>query len=209
MLYFTDFTSPSSSDDSAIGYSYINARTGEITYYSKKNMMDSEGLINLVDQVFPEKKIKGNMPLLYNIDGVPTWVVSMLDKNGIYKKIAYVNATDSDILAMEDTVAKSLQMYRLKLGEKNITQSTTNEVEKVSLNGIVERLTPPMITDESTIVKFVLENDKRVYIVNEGEFETAAFLEKGDEVTFTASLVDDKIQGYVADFDIKGFDLKP
>lgn len=69
MLYFTDFTSPSSSDDSAIGYSFINARTGEITYYSKKNMMDSEGLINLVDLVYPEKKLEGNMPLLYNIDG--------------------------------------------------------------------------------------------------------------------------------------------
>lgn len=209
MLYFTDFTSPSSSDDSAIGYSYINARTGEITYYSKKNMMDSEGLINLVDQVFPEKKIKGNMPLLYNIDGVPTWVVSMLDKNGIYKKIAYVNATDSDILAMEDTVAKSLQMYRLKLGEKNITQSTTAEVETVALKGIVERLTPPMTTAESTIVKFVIEGDQRVFIVNEGDFETAAFLEKGDEVEFNANLVDEQVQGYVADFVIKGFSLQP
>ncbi|MBP2099439.1 hypothetical protein [Enterococcus rivorum] len=139
MLYFTDFTSPSSSDDSAIGYSFINARTGELTYYSKKNMMDSEGLLALVNLVYPEKKLKGNMPLLYNIDGVPTWVVSMLDKNGIFKKIAYVNATDSDILAMEDTVQQTLQTYRVKLQEKNVNAKPTSEVTEVEVTGTVQR----------------------------------------------------------------------
>lgn len=206
MLYFTDFTSPSSSDDSAIGYSFINARTGEITYYSKKNMMDSEGLINLVDLVYPEKKLEGNMPLLYNIDGVPTWVVSMLDKNGIFKKIAYVNATDSDIIAMEDNVSQTLQTYRLKLGEKTTNAASTSEAKNVEVSGKVSRLTPPMVTSEATIIKFVLA-DGKVYIVNTDDFEAATFLEKGDDVSFTAKLVDDDIQGYVADFKITGFEL--
>lgn len=206
MLYFTDFTSPSSSDDSAIGYSFINARTGEITYYSKKNMMDSEGLINLVDLVYPEKKLEGNMPLLYNIDGVPTWVVSMLDKNGIFKKIAYVNATDSDIIAMEDNVSQTLQTYRLKLGEKTTNAASTSEAKNVEVSGKVSRLTPPMVTSEATIIKFVLA-DGKVYIVNTDDFEAATFLEKGDDVSFTAKLVDDDVQGYVADFKITGFEL--
>lgn len=206
MLYFTDFTSPSSSDDSAIGYSFINARTGEITYYSKKNMMDSEGLINLVDLVYPEKKLEGNMPLLYNIDGVPTWVVSMLDKNGIFKKIAYVNATDSDIIAMEDNVSQTLQTYRLKLGEKTTNAASTSEAKNVEVSGKVSRLTPPMVTSEATIIKFVLA-DGKVYIVNTDDFEAATFLEKGDDVSFTAKLVDDEVQGYVADFKITGFEL--
>lgn len=207
MLYFTDFTSPSSSDDSAIGYSFINARTGEITYYSKKNMMDSEGLINLVDLVFPEKKLEGNMPLLYNIDGVPTWVVSMLDKNGIFKKIAYVNATDSDILAMEDTVDKTLQTYRLKLGEKKTNVSATSEVKEVPVSGKVVRLTAPMVTSEATIIKFVLD-DGLLYIVNENDYQVAGFLEKGDQVSFTAKMVDKQVQGYVESFTIDGFELK-
>lgn len=206
MLYFTDFTSPSSSDDSAIGYSFINARTGEITYYSKKNMMDSEGLINLVDLVYPEKKLEGNMPLLYNIDGVPTWVVSMLDKNGIFKKIAYVNATDSDIIAMEDNVSQTLQTYRLKLGEKTTNAASTSEAKNVEVSGKISRLTPPMVTSEATIIKFVLA-DGKVYIVNTDDFEAATFLEKGDDVSFTAKLVDDDVQGYVADFKITGFEL--
>lgn len=130
----------------------------------------------------------------------------MLDKNGIFKKIAYVNATDSDIIAMEDNVSQTLQTYRLKLGEKTTNAASTSEAKNVEVSGKVSRLTPPMVTSEATIIKFVLA-DGKVYIVNTDDFEAATFLEKGDDVSFTAKLVDDDVQGYVADFKITGFEL--
>lgn len=207
MLYFTDFTSPSNSDDSAIGYSYINARTGELTYYSKKNMMDSEGLLSLVNLVYPEKKLVGNMPLLYNIDGVPTWVVSMLDKNGIFKKIAYVNATDTDILAMEDTVDKALQVYRLKLGEKRSNVTATSKVTEKEISGQIVRLTSPIETSDGVIIKFVLD-DNRIYTVSEADNPLALFLQATDKVHFSAKLVDDEVQGYITNLSIEGFDIQ-
>ncbi|MDO5741702.1 MAG: hypothetical protein Q4Q13_02015 [Vagococcus sp.] len=207
MLYFTDFTSPSNSDDSAIGYSYINARTGELTYYSKKNMMDSEGLLSLVNLVYPEKKLVGNMPLLYNIDGVPTWVVSMLDKNGIFKKIAYVNATDTDILAMEDTVDKALQVYRLKLGEKRSNVTATSKVTEKEISGQIVRLTSPIETSDGVIIKFVLD-DNRIYTASEADNPLALFLQVTDKVHFSAKLVDDEVQGYITNLSIEGFDIQ-
>ena len=207
MLYFTDFTSPSNSDDSAIGYSYINARTGELTYYSKKNMMDSEGLLSLVNLVYPEKKLVGNMPLLYNIDGVPTWVVSMLDKNGIFKKIAYVNATDTDILAMEDTVDKALQVYRLKLGEKRSNVTATSKVTDKEISGQIVRLTSPIETSDGVIIKFVLD-DNRIYTASEADNPLALFLQATDKVHFSAKLVDDEVQGYITNLSIEGFDIQ-
>ncbi|UQF38668.1 hypothetical protein M2904_01425 [Vagococcus lutrae] len=207
MLYFTDFTSPSNSDDSAIGYSYINARTGELTYYSKKNMMDSEGLLSLVNLVYPEKKLVGNMPLLYNIDGVPTWVVSMLDKNGIFKKIAYVNATDTDILAMEDTVDKALQVYRLKLGEKRSNVTATSKVTEKEISGQIIRLTSPIETSDGVIIKFVLD-DNRIYTASEADNPLALFLQATDKVHFSAKLVDDEVQGYITNLSIEGFDIQ-
>lgn len=207
MLYFTDFTSPSNSDDSAIGYSYINARTGELTYYSKKNMMDSEGLLSLVNLVYPEKKLVGNMPLLYNIDGVPTWVVSMLDKNGIFKKIAYVNATDTDILAMEDTVDKALQVYRLKLGEKRSNVTATSKVTEKEISGQIVRLTSPIETSDGVIIKFVLD-DNRIYTASEADNPLALFLQATDKVHFSAKLVDDEVQGYITNLSIEEFDIQ-
>ncbi|MFD2387219.1 hypothetical protein [Enterococcus rivorum] len=57
------------------------------------------------------------------------------------------------------------------------------------------------------MIKFVLDNGL-LYIVNERDYENAGFLEKGDKVSFNAKMVDNKVQGYVSDFKIEGFEIK-
>ena len=81
LMYFTDFTSENNEQDSALGYSLINARTGQLTYYRDENLglMDSDGAISIAEKVYPEKKWEARMPVLYNVDSVPTWIVSLLD----------------------------------------------------------------------------------------------------------------------------------
>ncbi len=90
LLYFTDFTSSEKDQDSALGYSLINARTGQVTYYrdTKVGIMDSDGAISIASKIYPEKKWKASMPVLYNIDGVPTWIVSLMDSKGIFKNMS-------------------------------------------------------------------------------------------------------------------------
>ncbi len=73
-----------------LGYSLINAQTGQVTYYrdTKVGIMDSDGAISIASKKFiQKKKWKASMPVLYNIDGVPTWIVSLMDSKGIFKKI--------------------------------------------------------------------------------------------------------------------------
>ena len=115
MLYFTDFTSSEKDQDSALGYSLINARTGQVTYYrdTKVGIMDSDGAISIASKIYPEKKWKASMTVLYNIDGVPTWIVSLMDSKGIFKKYVYINAVDNDIVIDADTAQGALDAYRI------------------------------------------------------------------------------------------------
>jgi len=82
--YFNDFTSPKTSADSTMGYSMINARTGTLTYYTGKNIgvMDSDGAKKIAEKEYVAQKWTATMPIMYNIDGTPTWVVSLLDSTG-------------------------------------------------------------------------------------------------------------------------------
>ena len=79
--YFTDFTNPNSKADSAMGYSMINARTGELTYYSANGIMDSTGAKENANQNYKAQQWKAKMPVLYNINGRPTWVMTILDSS--------------------------------------------------------------------------------------------------------------------------------
>ncbi|ASN06927.1 DNA-binding protein [Virgibacillus necropolis] len=192
MFYFTDMTSPKENIDSALGYTLINARTGDLTYYnSKKNsgIMDSTGAKEIVDKEFPEKNWKGSMPVLYNIDGNPTWIVNVLDPNGLFKKYAYIKASDSDFVVFGDTARETLEAYRLQLLQDPSNVSSSGETPLQKRSGEVNRV---LVTTQNNgqVVQFLLKGDKTIYTITAGKAPLALFLQAGDNVQLEANIRD-------------------
>lgn len=205
MHYFTDMSSPKENIDSALGYTLINARTGELTYYNgEKNngIMDSKGAKEIVNKEFPEKKWTGSMPILYNIDGNPTWVVNVLDPNGLFKHYAYIKASDSDFVVFGDTARSTLEAYRLALAQDPSNVESTGEAALEKRNGIVERV---VVTtqDKKQIVQFLLKDDPTIYTVNSGKAPRSIFLQIGDKVQLEANMRDNQT-GIVETISIEG-----
>lgn len=186
-------SSPKENIDSALGYTLINARTGELVYYNgtKNNgIMDSKGAREIVNKEFPEKNWTGSMPILYNIDGHPTWVVNVLDPNGLFKHYAYIKAADSDFVVFGDTAKETLDEYRLALRQdpSNIESSDAAELEK--RNGVIDRV---VVTngESGQVVQFLLIGDKTLYTFQASKEPLAVFLQRGDRVTLDASILDE------------------
>lgn len=205
MQYFTDMSSPKESIDSALGYTLVNARTGELVYYNgdqNNGIMDSKGAKEIVNKEFPEKNWTGSMPILYNIDGDPTWVVNVLDPNGLFKHYAYIKANDSDFVVFGDTARQTLESYRLALAQDPSNVKSTDESELESISGKVDRV---LVTTQNTgqVVQFLLDGDKTIYTVNSGKAPLALFMQKGDSVTFEANIRDNGT-GIVETIEIEG-----
>ncbi|SFM02488.1 hypothetical protein SAMN04487943_106255 [Gracilibacillus orientalis] len=192
MFYFTDMTSPKENIDSALGYTLVNARSGEVTYYNgEKNngIMDSEGAKQIVNKQFPEKKWEGYMPVLYNVDGSPTWVVNVLDPNGLHKQYAYIKANDSDFAVFGDTANETLDAYRMALLQDPGNAGATDDANTDQVTGEVDRV---LVTssDQGQVVQFLLTNDATIYTVNASKSPLAIFLEKGDSINAEVQLLD-------------------
>lgn len=192
MYYFTDMTSPKENIDSALGYTLINARTGELTYYNgKKNsgIMDSSGAKEIVNKEFPEKNWNGSMPVLYNIDGNPTWVVNVLDPNGLFKKYAYIKASDSDFVVFGDTAREALEAYRLQLLQDPSNVSASEETPLQKRSGEINRV---LVTTQNNgqVVQFLLKGDNTIYTITAGKAPLALFLQAGDKVQLEANIRD-------------------
>lgn len=191
LLYFTDFTSDDEKQDSALGYSLINARTGTMEFYrDTKGMMDSDGAIAISEKIYPEKKWEAKMPILYNIEGVPTWIISLLDTNGIFKGYVYISATDSDILVDGTDAEKTLQAYKMKLSLKGSNNKNTEIGDLVDVSGIVTRVNQ-VVVDGNQTVSFMLENDDKVYRISTSNNVYSMFLKDGDKVSFSADKTKD------------------
>lgn len=192
MFYFTDMTSPKENIDSALGYTLVNARSGELTYYSgEKNngIMDSEGAKQIVNKEFPEKKWEGYMPVLYNVDGNPTWVVNVLDPNGLHKQYAYIKANDSDFVVFGDTANETLDAYRMALLQDPGNVGATDSAMTEQVTGEVDRVLVTS-TEQGQVVQFVLTNESTIYTVNASKSPLAIFLEKGDNIHAEAQILD-------------------
>lgn len=191
MHYFTDMSSPKENIDSALGYTLINARTGELVYYNgSKNsgIMDSKGAREIVNKEFPEKNWTGSMPVLYNIDGHPTWVVNVLDPNGLFKHYAYIKAADSDFVVFGDTAKQTLAAYRLALAQDPGNVESTGETALDKRDGVIDRV---VVTTQETgqLIQFLLIGDKTIYNVNSSKAPLAVFLQRGDNVELEANIL--------------------
>lgn len=205
MYYFTDMTSPKENIDSALGYTLIHARTGTLTYYNgdiNNGIMDSEGAKQIVNKEFPEKNWEGSMPILYNIDGNPTWVVNVLDPNGLFKHYAYIDASDSDFVVFGDTAEGTLDAYRIALQQDPGRVESTEDVEAEPRSGVVSRVL--VITNEtSQVVQFLLDGEETIYTLNASNQPLAVFLQEGDEVIMQVKVRNEQTAN-VEEMSIKG-----
>ncbi|CQR46822.1 hypothetical protein BN1058_01097 [Paraliobacillus sp. PM-2] len=205
MYYFTDMTSPKENIDSALGYTMIHARTGELTYYNgemNNGIMDSVGAKQIVNKEFPEKNWEGSMPILYNIDGQATWVVNVLDPNGLFKKYAYINAADSDFVVFGETANQTLKSYRIALQQNPSFVNSSDQAEIENVEGIINRVLVST-NDDIQIVQFLLKNDPIIYTVNTTIEPKAIFLTEGDTVNMEVK-IRDEATGSVESIEIKG-----
>ncbi|MBH0231708.1 DNA-binding protein [Halobacillus yeomjeoni] len=190
MYYFTDMASPKENIDSALGYTLIHARTGELTYYNGKQnngIMDSKGAKQIVNKEFPEKRWTGSMPVLYNIDGHPTWIVNVLDPNGLFKRYAYIKANDSDFAVFGDSAKQTLNAYRLQLAQDPSSIEGGSSAELEDKSGVVNRVLVTS-TDERQAVQFLLKGETTIYTVTTSKAPLAIFLKEGDEVDLKARI---------------------
>lgn len=195
--YFTDFTNPNSKADSAMGYSMINARTGKLTYYSANGIMDSTGAKENADQNYKAQQWHASMPILYNINGRPTWVMTILDSSHAIRGYYYLDAKDQSIYGNGNNPTDALDNFRQALVNNNATAKNTPNVHQKSINGTVDRYV--VVTNKNKVM-FTLQNSKTIYTINTNDFPKANLLRTGDNVSFKATIVNGQSTGNVEKF---------
>jgi hypothetical protein len=186
MFYFTDFTSPKEGVDSMLGYSLTNARTGNATYYTgnlEESYMDSQGALQIIQKKFIEKKWDGEMPVLYNFYGEPSWLTPVLDSNGFLQNYFIVSASNPEISVYGNTPNNALKQYKTALQRGGGSVDGSSDAEEKQVDGTVLRVYKEK-TGDYTIVSFLL-NNKQSYIVSSESNPLSIYLKEGDKVEVT------------------------
>ncbi|WP_181444632.1 hypothetical protein [Bacillus sp. 03113] len=206
MNWFTDFTRPKSGSGSMVGYSLMNARTGDMTFFTGANgSLNGKAAMNVAEKTYRANKYEAGTPLLYMIYGQFTWVVPLMDSNDVLREIMLVNAKDEKVFSANAQKNKLFTNYQYAIatqlkGDKTVPTDLAN---LKTIEGTVEHVYKAE-QDNNTVVKFMIKGNKKIFQVSSADFPYAIFIESGANVT--VNYIDtNEIVSTVEQFEMSGF----
>lgn len=191
------------SDESLTGFTLINQRTKEAKYYEisgAKETSAQESAEGLVQQY----EYEASFPLLLNIDGEPTYFLSLKDSSKLVKGYAMINVGQYSIGATGTTLTSCMESYVAELAKNNIkvsintddikddTVTDTNQTAEQTVTGTVTDIRTAVIGGES-VYYIKLSSSESYYSVKAADFENIILVNNGDTVTLTVNSTDGKI----------------
>jgi hypothetical protein len=108
--WYTGITSVGS-DESTIGFMLVDTRTKEATLYRQPGATENAAMQSAMGKV-QEKGYQSSFPIMYNINGIATYVMSLKDQAGLIKMVAMVSVQDYSIVGVGDNLKDALRSYK-------------------------------------------------------------------------------------------------
>lgn len=180
--YATDHTNTDKNSTTMVGYSMVNSRTGEAVYYPSVKGINGQGAISAVNKTFTKDAWKGEDPILYSIYGSNTWIVPVVDGNGLLREVAAVNAEDTKKVVHAATKEELFEKYRTTLATSRLGDSNpTKDNELKTITGKVVRVVN-ISTIDGNIQKLLLEGSDKIFSINTDVMPYSVFTKEGDTV---------------------------
>ena len=165
-------------DESNIGFILTNLRTKETKYYSVAGAEEYSAMSSAEGQV-QQMKYKSTFPLLINLNGYPTYLVSLKDNAGLVKMYAFVDVVDYQKVVATDSskgIEKAAEAYLAEIGEED------NQVSKNEKEITIKDLTTSII-EGNTYYYFKDQQDNKYRVSIKEDKDHLPFLKNGDTIT--------------------------
>lgn len=164
-------------DESNIGLVLVNMRTKEARYYIVSGATEYSAMDSAEGQV-QNLAYKATFPVLLNIGGQPTYLVSLKDNAGLVKKFAFVNVEKYQQVAIGDTLDQAYAVYvKLLSSGQIIDASSISEI-----TGTVTQV-DTAVKDGNTYFYVQLSNSKKIFVASIQLNDVLAVLQPEDRVT--------------------------
>jgi hypothetical protein len=98
-------------EESAVGFVLVDTRTKETTMYNQSGATEYAAQRSAEGKV-QEKGYSASLPVPYNINNIPTYVMTLKDGGGLVKMYAMVAIGDYTIVGVGNTMRETLMAYK-------------------------------------------------------------------------------------------------
>ena len=179
--WYTGMTS-TGQDGSSVGFVLVDTRTKKTFWYKQSGATELRAMSSARGMV-QEKGYYATFPILYNVSGVPTYIMSLKDNEGLIKMIAMVSVEHYNIVGIGKDIKSALRNYKSALSSRGnvvFMDSITNFVE---INSTILRINRD-VKNGNMLYYFQLKDNKNKIFITDSRLSEEIILTKvGDNVS--------------------------
>ena len=171
---YTGITSVSS-DESNLGFILTNMRTKDTRFYSVPGAEEYSAMASATGQV-QQMRYTSTFPLLINLNGRPTYLVSLKDDAGLVKMYGFVDVSDYQKVVVSDA-SKGIEA-----AAKNYLNNVSFDVNSNLLieKSIVIKSISTANIEGNTYYYFITDDNKKYYVSINVDSKNLPFVKVGD-----------------------------
>jgi ASC-1-like (ASCH) protein len=152
--FYTGITSVGK-DEGTVGFMLVNSRTKAVKMYMQPGATEKSAKSSIEGKV-QQMGYKSSDPVMYNIDNIPTYIMSLKDDEGLVKMMGMVSVTDYAIVGTGNTINEALLDYQSALVDRGNSIAPSGSAEAYEISTVVARVNSDM-TNGSTYYYLILQ----------------------------------------------------
>jgi hypothetical protein len=178
--WYTGLTSVGA-DEATVGFVLVNTRTKKAIWYKQSGATEYAAQNSAKGKV-QEKGFSASLPIPYNINNIPTYVMTLKDNGGLVKMYAMVAIEDYTIVGVGNTLREALMAYKNAFNTTGNKINAKSKTEKLIINSIITRINGD-VKNGNTYYYFTLKSNTKVFIGSSQISNDFPITTIGDSVT--------------------------
>jgi len=180
--WYTGLTSVGA-DESTVGFVLVNTRTKKAVWYKQSGATEFAAQNSAKGKV-QEKGFSASSPIPYNINNIPTYVMTLKDNGGLVKMYAMVAIEDYTIVGVGNSLNEALMAYKNAFNQSGNKIKTKSKTVVNLAKSIITRINGD-VKNGNTYYYFTMKNYPKIFIGSSQISNEFPVTIPGDSVTVT------------------------
>lgn len=182
--WVTDITSTNSNDDSLVALVYTNSRTGKSIRYQIPGGGTTSAVLDAVNknQDVQYKHLHGAAVQLYNVNGLATAVVPLLNESHAFQGVAMVSINDIQAVATGRNAQEAVRNYEKLLTETGRRATVEGSRNIQVVEGVVSIVGSEVTPTQGTVYYIYLKDIPHLFTAGAGHSSELPVTREGHRV---------------------------
>ncbi len=178
-------------EESAVGFVLVDTRTKETTVYGQSGATEYAAQQSAQGKV-QEKGYHASLPIPYNINNIPTYVMTLKDEGGLVKMYAMVSINDYTIVGVGNSMREALSAYKGVYNMAGNKINPGNQDNRKSLKTVVSRIQSD-VKNGNSFYYFTVKDYPNIFVGTSQLSNELPVTREGDSITISFDIDMEKI----------------